>query len=459
MILVDNRLLAKIKSVMDRLLPTGFKLDVATLTAATVASQALLVIASPVLTRIYTSTDFGYLQIYLSITVFFSVAISLRYETAIALPGSDDVGADLVGLSLIVAVLMTIVSCGVVALIRTGIVFGGQAGQLGAYIWLIPASAFATGAYQTLTAWAVRKRLFRDLAATRLTQSVGNVGAQLALGFFHVGFLGLLIGDVLGRTSGTVRLARSSWRQCPAPFKQVRVASMWRAAVRYRRFPHFAAGSVLINTAGFALPFLLIAQFYGPMTLGLFALADRLIEAPANLIGISISQVYTAKAARLVNSDPGALKMLFKKLAKKLFLISVGPTLAIACLGPTLFQWAFGVPWREAGFYSVLLVPLALLGMTASPLMPTLTLLERQDTQLKWDIGRAIFTVTGLYCAHYWHLSARLAVFTYSATMATAYGIHLLLSYRSINQHARVHSGGFASELPSEIEPIGSRIA
>ena len=67
-----------------------FLRNVSTLAFGTIISQAIVVLSSPLLTRIFTVEDFGVLQIFTSITVFFAVISTGRYELAIGLPKEDD---------------------------------------------------------------------------------------------------------------------------------------------------------------------------------------------------------------------------------------------------------------------------------------------------------------------------------------------------------------------------------
>ena len=72
-------------------------------------------------------------------------------------------------------------------------------------------------------------------------------------------------------------------------------------------FPLVSSWAVIINTAGFAVPSLLIGAWYGTEVLGWLALGERVIGAPSVLIGQSISQVYTGNAVRLAHADPEGL--------------------------------------------------------------------------------------------------------------------------------------------------------
>jgi O-antigen/teichoic acid export membrane protein len=417
----------------DRFLPrNSFKFNVAMLTSGIVVSQVVLLLASPLLTRLYTSSDFGHFQVYLSITVFCTVVASLKYETAVLLPDDGQVGANLLVFALCVTVGMFGVFSVVIWAINRSGVLGEYASGLRPYMWLIPFSAAASGAYQVLNSWALRIHAYRKATIAKVTQSVSQTSAHLLFGLMHLGVPGLLIGEAIGRMGGTLRLARAAWSESADLFRNVRLQGMWFAAVRYKKFPLISASSTLINTAGFAVPSLLIGGWFGASVLGWFALTDRILSVPAALMGQSISYVYTASAARLVNSNPRELRRFFLKTAWHCLLLGVVPFLALAFLGPMLFAFAFGEPWREAGLYAAMLAVPNMISFAAASLMSTLNILERQPLQLVWDLGRMLLTCGILYVAHTQNWLPRWAVFAYGTSMAFGYVCYLGLSYVAI---------------------------
>lgn len=433
----NSKIVTYFKKLAARVLPGELRLNLALLTGATALSQGFVVLASPLITRLYTSTDFGYLQVYLSTSVFFAVVVALRYEAAVLLPPDDETAANLVVLSLTAILAMGLLFSGAIWLTRDSVIFGARTAGIRPYLWIIPVSACGSGVYQTLVSWALRKKQFRDVAATKITQAAGNISTQLILGFGHVGVVGLLLGEVVGRASGILRLGRAAWHESEPVFRQVSLGKMRRAGVRYKQFPLVNTCSALINTAGFSIPVLLIGSFHGAAVLGWFALADRVVQTPSALVGTAMSQVYMASAARLVHEDPAALLSLFKKTSVRLFIVGIVPCLLFVCLGPGLFSLAFGAHWREAGLYARLLAGVDIVGFTAWPLIPTLVILGQQPLQLAWDTTRVLATCTVLYGAHWSGWSPQSSIAVYAATMATFYGAHLLLSYRALADRVR----------------------
>ena len=94
-------------------LPGGaFARHVVTLASGTALGQLLLVLALPVLTRLYTPADYGALAVYSSTLTVLLVLASLRFEVAIPLPDDDRAAGSLLALSLLaLAVVTLVVSC------------------------------------------------------------------------------------------------------------------------------------------------------------------------------------------------------------------------------------------------------------------------------------------------------------------------------------------------------------
>ncbi len=106
-----RRYLHRLRRFVERLLPQGrFARNVSVLAGGTALSQALAVLAAPLLTRLYRAEDFGYFQVYLSFMAFAMLAVTLRYEQAIFLPDQEEIAANLVGVTLLAVVAVSALS-------------------------------------------------------------------------------------------------------------------------------------------------------------------------------------------------------------------------------------------------------------------------------------------------------------------------------------------------------------
>jgi len=418
------------KKLFSPLRKPSFLSNVMVLAGGTALAQGLTVLASPLLTRLYTPDDFGVLAVYTSMLALLVVVSSWRYGLAIPLPEDGTTAANVLVLSLTIVLGMSLfVGVGVWAL-GDWVVIRVNVPVLKPYLWLLPLSLFCAGGYGVLNYWAVRNKAFSHLAKTKLYQGLGRVVTQVGLGLLKFGPVGLLLGEVAGSVSGNRTLAMHTWRQDREVLKKVSISGVRQAAYRYRDFPLFSSVSSLLNTAGLQLPALLLATFYGIQIAGWFALGQRVIAVPMSMVGMSVAQVYFSEASKLARENPKALQQLFYKIALRLFAYGAIPIGLLAFGGPWLFAGIFGEVWREAGKYTQLLALMFLAKFVVGPLSHTLIVLERQDLQLCWDASRLVLVVGTFLFAHYMEWTSIATIAVYAGIMVIAYvSLLLLCSY------------------------------
>jgi O-antigen/teichoic acid export membrane protein len=440
-------MIRRIQESARKLLPRGpFARGVSILAGGTAFSQALAVLAFPVLTRLYSVEDFGYFQMYLAFMVFGTLAVTLRYDQAIFLPEKEDVAANLVIVTFCTILAMSVIFGVLAWAVHRYRLLPASAAGLRPYVWVIPFAICGAGIYQTLSVWALRQKAYSRVMGTKITQVGSQLATQTGMGFFHAGPLGLFLGDAIGRVAGSLSLARLAWHRSWSVFRLARWKTIWSAAIRYRHFPFVSSGSALVGVVAYSLPPLLMAQLYGTKTLGWFALGDRVLGAPAVLIGQAVSQVYCVEAARLNVSDPEALLALFLRSMKRLLLLGLVPFLIFLLFGPSLFGLVFGASWREAGVYARWLAAMHYVALVSWPLMPTLNILEKQFWQLGWDVGRLVAAVGSLWLTHRWGFSARSAIAAFGAVVLAGYGSHLLMAHYLIKERIRLFKAGKPSQ-------------
>jgi len=434
---------AWVRKTVNLVLPRGrFARSVTLLAGGTALGQTITVLASPILTRLYTPEDFGVFGVYASILGIVTVVASLRYEYALPLPEDDETAANTLVLCFVLLMGMTTLSWLLVHAVGDQIVTWANVPGLKPYLWLIPLGMLGAGTYQILNYWAVRKRAFPRIARTRLSRGVARAALQVGVGFAHSGPFGLLLGQLAGETAGSISLGLSAWRKDHAPFKAVSLQGMRKAGRRYERFPLFSSWADLLGALGLQVPQLLFAAFYGAEVAGWFALGQRVIAAPLNIVVDSVSQVYFGEAARLPKDDPQAMRRLFLKLTGRLALIGALPVAVICALAPWVFTFVFGPGWETAGRYVQILGLMFAVRFAIVPLFHTLSVLERQDLYSIWEAARLVLVVGGLLAAKALGASHIAAIGVYSLSMLTAYLFLWRLVWHALKSSPKEFEGG-----------------
>ncbi|MBA3521152.1 MAG: oligosaccharide flippase family protein [Gemmatimonadales bacterium] len=364
-------------------MPAGsFAHSVAMLATGTAIGQLLLALAVPVLARLYTPADYGALAVYSSTLAVLAVLASLRYEVAIPLAEDDEVAGSLLALTLLLLAAMAALVSLLVWLGGGTFVAAVKVPALRPYLWLIPVAFLATGAYQALSYWAIRRRAFGHVARTRLSQGTGQVVTQVAAGLAGAGTPGLLIGDLIGRAVGGGGLALLAWRDRPSA--RVTRASLVKAAVRYRRFPLLTTWSGLLNVGSLQLPSILFAAGFGAAAAGLYGLSFKMLVLPTMLVAQAVGQVFVSRAAAAAR-EPERLRQLTERTTLALFACGLPVFGVVALGGPRLFAILMGAEWELAGRYAQVLAPWFALWLVSSPLSGLLSIREWQGSALAFS--------------------------------------------------------------------------
>ncbi|MEN3036945.1 MAG: oligosaccharide flippase family protein [Candidatus Methanosuratincola petrocarbonis] len=410
------------KETARSMLPRGrFARGVTVLAGGAALGQAINVLVSPVLTRLYSPEDFGVFGVFSSILAIAIVVASLRYEYAIILPEDDRSAANVLALCCVILIGTAFCAWLILHVLRDQIVTWTNTPGLGKYLWLIPMGMLGAGAYQILNYWTVRKRDFVRIGRTRLTRGVGRAFFQVGLGFAVSGPLGLLVGQVAGECIGSASLATAAWSKDREILGAVSLDGIRETIARYRRFPIFSGTADLVDTLGLNAPQIIFAAFYGVEVAGWFALGQRVIAAPLNIVVDSVSQVYFGEAARLPRDDCRSMRRLFLKLTGRLAFMGAIPVALICVFAPWFFSVVFGQSWETAGRYVQILGVMFAIRFAVVPLQHTLNILERQDLYLAWDSARLVMVVGALLAANALGFSHIGAVAAYSVAMSAAY--------------------------------------
>ena len=401
------------------------------LSLGTIAGQIILLLASPVLTRIYTPSEYGSFSAMLGVATLLATLCSLSYPIAIPLASTEREASDLFWVTFTVGLVIAPLSTALTALVASNL----GTTSIPTTLWVASATtALAIAVWGGLRAIGARANRFKSVATSGVADSGMQASGQLALGQFSWGSVGLAGGYLAGKIAAIVILLWGTKDSRHAPDRPLAAARRW---IRYALL---FTPITLLNQASVTAVSPFVAGLYGAAAAGQFALAMRMLAVPSALLGQAIATVFFPEIARMTREGlPTLPAVLAVANGLSSFALPIfGLTLL---LGPELFSVLFGVEWRGAGVAAAILSPWLALSLVSSPISSVATVRERLGQLLAVGLLEASMRFGSLAAgatADNWHLS--LALYSASGVVISLYTIAWVL---------RLSEGSIATWLAS----------
>lgn len=381
---------------MKRFLPKSeFGRNVLTLMSGSGAAQALPIMISPILTRIYEPSDFGLYAIYVLLISILGGIATLKYELAIIQADTDDEANVLLILTVIISLVISLFLLIIFIIYGTEIADFLENPDIKLWLILAPISILITGISQAYTYWHIRNKNY-SIISTSTILGAGTTSTLQILGVFFT-HSGLILALVLGRLANLINLIKQKEEKTKLNFNKNTKKDIFASSKKYSQLPKYAVFGALVDNASVQLPILFINKFYGLTTTGFFSLTFRVLNLPASLISSALSKALMQK---IVEIKKNRSEYLYKFLIKILFiLVSMTAPVVIVFyfFSNDIFALIFGENWREAGSFAKILIFAIAIRFIVSPLSGILALKEYVKYGTAWQIIYFSTMITTLY--------------------------------------------------------------
>lgn len=397
----------------------------------TVLASIIPALIQPLLTRIYTPSDFGLYGLYFALVGIFTAVAALRYELAVPLPKSDKDADQLAMLTCLVSCMVACILFIFSFIFTDSIVKILNNERIAFWILLVPPVVLFGGIYQAFNYWLIRQKAFKASAANRVVQKLIEAPSMLLFGFSKIGS-GLLIGDFLGRfILGFVAYYQAL--RAGFTLKHYDPKNMLRLAVQYRDFPLFSALPTLADAIGMYIPVLLISSLYTDVEAGLYTNTRNMLSIPLIFVSRNLSQVLLERFVSKRNQNLPILPEV-KKIFSYLSLFCIPFILLLLLFAPQLFAFIFGETWRESGVYTQILVLAYALRFVAGSIAVIFSALEKIKSASYWQVFFFISIISLLLLR-----PLQLSIFQFLSLLmlveSVSYVIYLFLIFRVAYQY------------------------
>lgn len=401
---------------------------IAAVTTGSLAAQAILVAATPVLSRVYPPESVGHFSVVLGVAAIVGPAAALKFDAALLLAPTEEGAGRLLRLGLLSSVL--IASLAVLAAWGAGAAgFRVPWTDLAwAPLW-VGAGVLATATYSVLTQAALRARAYSAVARRGPVQSLATVASQLGFGLVSQSGAALLSGQLVGRAFGYAALLRAAQDLLRRP-----TSGSYRSLLRsYWKFPLVFAPSGVLNSLGTQLPLVLVATAFGAGEAGQLGMAQRLAFIPGTLLGASVGQVVAAELSSEVREGRGRGRELYLRTSGRLALVGSAVTLVLVLVAPWLLPLCLGGQWSQSGPFVRAMAICVGIGLVASPLSQVY-LIHQSLASVAVDVSRVVLIAVAAGVAHALQTNAVQTIWLISTAQSVNYVVTWVYGLRIVSE-------------------------
>jgi O-antigen/teichoic acid export membrane protein len=413
-----------------------FALNVLKLGGGTALGQIIVALSTPIITRLYSPEDMGIMGIFVAFVGFLTVGTGLRYDMAIV-SAKDNKEAD----HLLLAALLfsfptaTISTIAMALMIHFNIL---SYGKLPAWSALAAGvTLLLTGFFTALRYWAVKHDNFQGVSTALVVQGFGRASTTIAMGLSHMGWIGLLAGEIIGRSLGIARLLRFAATNIKTFVWPLDGRLLRSVLSKYWKFPAVVLPSSLLDSLVAMITLPILSSLFGTFVAGQFLLVQNLISLPSALITGSVADVFHSHISEAYRTSRHQMRPILWRITKTLSIISFLIYIPLALVAPFVAGFIFGREWAEAGVMLAILAPISLFGMVVGPVSRLLMVVNRPELKLWVDTVRLVGPNLGLIIMYNKGYGLHQTMVVYSIMSSLSYLLYFWLIWYSTKAYNR----------------------
>jgi O-antigen/teichoic acid export membrane protein len=374
-----------------------FRQNFVTVAKANLLTQVIALLATPILTRLYSPADFGVSALFFLLTSLLLAFSTWRFDWSVPNTESRTQATALLLIGFIALMCFSLITLFVICSFKAYLTFWKGFLVIGPFLLLLPIAMVGGGMNQLIQAWFIREASLKAVSRTKIVQSITGTGLKVAGGITGLGAFGIIVSSVVSIWVGIGLLFRfaNGLRESVTNISFIKIKA---DGLQFWQESTLSTLVSIFNIASLTAGPLLFAQYYSTTEVGWYTLMYGLALAPIGMITEAIGQSFWGEAVQLVKIDLKALRALYIRTTKRLMLASL-PILIICAAGPLFIGPLLGkTEWEGASFVLPAIIPMVFGSIVFSP-TNHLIVFGKQHLQLVGDITRLLLMIIALIIA------------------------------------------------------------
>lgn len=397
--------------MIKQLTKSKFVRNVIIVASGTAGAQAITMLFSPFITRMYGPEAFGIMGTFSAMINIIIPVAALTYPIAIVLPRKHQEAKVIMKLSMLVALLLSIISFLGIVLFKESITNLFKLDEISNYLYLVPFVIIFAAFMQIMEQWLIRTKQFSINARATFYQSVIINISKVGIGYFHpVAQVLIFLTAIVNGLRGLMMFIFS---KKPTHFNDNEEVKqnieMMTIAKKHYDFPVYRAPQDLLDAFQQSFPVVLLTTFFGPAATGFYTIGRTVLRLPSNLIGKAVGDVFYPRIAEAANNNEDMAKLI-KKGTFALAVVGIVPYGTVILFGPFLFSLVFGAEWETAGEYARWIALWSYFGLMNRPSVRSFPVLNAQRFHLVFTLIMTVLKLLLIILAYYLFKSDIIAI-------------------------------------------------
>lgn len=343
-------------------------------------AQVILIITTPIITRLYSPTEFGEFTIFSNIAMILIPIINARYDLLIVNTKNDRSANILSQISFLISLLILLILIPIFAISA----------------WLYPnfildfifiiIMLFLVSLTNIFTNYLNKEKKYKVLSLINVFRAGSMALLQIIFGLLALGSLGLIIGFSLSYIAG-ITLGYKTFKK---HFNIVRDKEETKALfLENKNQLVYSTPSILLNSLSFSVVVFFIGILYTNTEVGIYGMAIRVLGIPVTIISLGLSKIFMQQANDYY-IEYGNFRNLLLKFSSILVIVSIILYVPLYLFSEELVNILLGHSWVDAITVIKIVIPLFVIRLIVSTVSLSVIVLQKQQLEL---ILQALFLI------------------------------------------------------------------
>jgi O-antigen/teichoic acid export membrane protein len=342
----------KINGFIQKIKASEFWSSVAKLSAGQIIGQTITLLATLVLSRIYSSADYGSYGIIASTATIIISIIDLAIDSSIMVAKTDDDSRRIFTVSFLIQTTLLCVVCLGMIIISPYKMFFTTTFSYNLSVFLMALYIISNSLYSKMRIYVNRLKKNNILFWNSIINAGCTVLVSIPLGLLNFGFIGLLSTSILAGLLSFFQMLRAD-----NPFKKINGwGEIKQTIIESKNYILYQYPSNVMGNTAANIPNQMLYNSFGDAMLGQYSMCNKIFSMPLKLIATPIQTVYFRTVAQSPNENEKISDFTFGFI-KKMMYIAIFPIVLVMTFGENIFSFLLGNQWDEAGLIAAIMCP------------------------------------------------------------------------------------------------------